>query len=165
MLTKSASTNHLVRAALCAGLSAIFFLYCPLRSLSAQETPILTEPFKKCRVYGGDNGLSRIVASDNESNIIITNDNYSMVSVNPGTNLENWKSQTGGKLETTMASDENNLYFVTSFEDVDKEKTYTLNSISLKTGITDWQRKLSGFSGARINQITHKELLFLTLGD
>ena len=155
------------RAVLYGGLlSAVLLLLSGLpKNIKAQEKPNLSEPFKRCWVYGDSNGLSRIVASDNESNIILTIDNYSLISINPATNLENWKSLSGGKLETEVISDESNLFFVTSFEKESKDRTFTLNSISLRTGITNWQKKLTDYPSAKLNRIKNRELLFLTTED
>ena len=134
-------------------------------NVSAQERLNLAEPLKRCRAYGTNNGFSRIIASDNELNIIVTTDNYSIFSINPNTNLENWKSAAGGKLGLNALTDDNNLYFVTGYESEYKEKTYTLNSISLKTGITNWQKKFTDYSSIKLNQARNKELLFLTAED
>ena len=127
--------------------------------------PNLAEPFKRCRVFGGNTGLTRILASDNEFNVIFTNDNFWIISLNPDTNLENWKTQTGGKLEGEAVSDETNLYFLTSFENESGEKNYTLNSISSKTGITSWQKKLTTSNIFSLNQSKNRDLLFLKIGE
>jgi outer membrane protein assembly factor BamB len=166
MFTKSASKKKFTRSFLSVGLLTVICISgLMVPRIQAQEKPNLSEPFKKCWVYGGNNGMSKIVASDNELNIIATIDGYSLTSVNPNTTLENWKLQTGGRLEMDAISDEANLYFVTSFENETKVKTFTLNSISLKTGITNWQKKITDYTSVKLNQIKNKNLLFLTIED
>jgi outer membrane protein assembly factor BamB len=134
-------------------------------AVKSQEAPNFSEPFKKCRTYGAVNGMSRVVASDNGSNIIISSDNSNLLSVNFLTNLENWKTQTVGKLDPAAVSDSNSLYFISSFENGIKEKIFLLNSLSLKTGITNWQKKLSNYKEVIIKGSPNNEFLFLVAED
>jgi outer membrane protein assembly factor BamB len=161
MFKKSTSKNKRRRAVLYGAWFVLVLLFGVLKNTAGQGKLNFTEPFKRCWVYGGNNGLSRIIASDNESNIILTSDNFALISINPSTNLENWKSLAGGKIEAESVTDENNLYFVTSFENESKRKNYTLNSISLKTGITNWQKKILDYSKFKLNETKNKEFLFL----
>lgn len=135
------------------------------------EKPDLKKPFKKCLNYDVKNGLLHIVASDNESQLIISNNNSSLISIDPKTKLQNWKSEINGNLLKTAISDENSLFFLTEFKpkidskSVDKEKkenSVTLNSISLKTGITKWQKKISESLQTEIKLFYNKDLIFIT---
>jgi hypothetical protein len=81
-----------------------------------QEKPDLKKPFKKCWDYGGKSGQTAIVASDNNQQVIIKNYNSSLVSIDPVTKLENWKSEIRGQIQRKILSDENTLFFATDFE-------------------------------------------------
>jgi outer membrane protein assembly factor BamB len=162
MFTKNTSKNSLGQWVLYTLLLTVFGWPASVPKIRAQAKPNLLEPFKKCWAYGNNNGLSRIIASDNELNLILTIDNYSLVSINPKTNLENWKSATGGKLEAETFADDSNLFFITSFEDENKERTFTLNSVSLKTGITNWQKKLDDYSTLKLNGVKERDFIYLT---
>jgi outer membrane protein assembly factor BamB len=133
------------------------------------EKPDLKKPFKKCWEYGGKNGQTTILASDNDSQIIIKNNNSSLISIDPLTKLENWKTEIRGQIQAKSISDENNLFFSTDFDSSSapddkekKEKITTLNAISLKTGITKWQEKTADNKNIEIKGISNKELLFIT---
>jgi outer membrane protein assembly factor BamB len=167
MFIKSASTNT-------KKFTRIFFLSCVLvtaclhgfvREIQGKDSPNLSEPFKKCLVYGTGNGLSKIVASDNVSNLILTTDNYSLASINPSTGLENWKSQTGGRLEGDTVTDETSLFFITSYESENKDRTYILNSVSLKTGTTNWQKKFTDGGKISLQPIVDKDIIFILAGE
>ena len=139
---------------------------------SGQEKPDLKKPFKKCWDSGGKNGQSNIVASDNEAQLIVTNNNSALISIDPLTKLENWKTEIRGQMRPVTIFDENSLFFIADFEansDSDeeekkekKEKTTTLNSISLKTGIIKWQEKTADNKNIEIKPLYHKELFFIT---
>jgi outer membrane protein assembly factor BamB len=134
-----------------------------------QERPDLKKPFKKCWEYGAKNGQTTVIASDNELQLIIKNNNSSLISLDPSTRLENWKTEIRGQIQPKIISDEDNLFFTTDFDsnsDPDdkekKEKITTLNSISLKTGITKWQEKTADNKNIEVKQLPNKELLFVT---
>ena len=165
MFRKGVLTNKLKQLNISIWLLLTVLIYGRAVSVSGSEKPNLSEPLKKCWAYGGENGLSKIIASDNESNIILTIDNYSIISLNPNSKLENWKAASGGKLESDAIVDGNNLFYITYFENEDRQKTYTLNSISLKTGLTNWQIKLKSYSEINLKQSDNKDLLFITTGD
>jgi outer membrane protein assembly factor BamB len=148
------------------GSLLLVLLWCVLSGKSfGQGKPDLTKPFKKCWSYGAGNGLSRIAASDNESRIILTNDEFKLVSIDLRTKRENWITEAGGYLGDYAASDSNNLFFLTSFVDRNKSKIFTLNSISLQTGITVWQRRLTDYSSVRLYSSQDKTRIFLISGD
>ncbi len=161
MFIKNSSANKLTARFFSGSLALLIFLAGLTIRSDAQEKPNFAGPFKKCRALGTNNGLSQTVASDNEQNIIYTNDSTSLISLNPETNLENWKTQITGKLFSNAVADQNSLFFISSFEDKDKEKIFTLNSLSLKTGITNWQKKLNGYKNLELTEAQNKENLFL----
>jgi outer membrane protein assembly factor BamB len=158
-------------------LLALFLANAISLSIRAGGKPNFAEPFLKCRTFGVDNGLTRIIASDNISDnstvnisdnsteIILTTDGYSLISLNTSVFKESWKSQTGGRLESFALTDENNLYVLSSYPAEDKTKIYNLTSASLKTGLTIWQKKIQGFSNLKLNGIKNGEFLFLLAGD
>jgi len=128
---------------------------------AAQKKPDLTKPFKKCWDYGTKTGLSQIIASDNDRQLIISNNEFSIISINPSTRLENWKSESAGKPETILSKDVDSLYFITVIDTEKGEKSVTLNSISLKTGITRWRKKLPA-AGSKVDFTDSKTLLFFS---
>ena len=163
MYIKGASLKRRIVDALLFSFPAQMFLsLCIAQAAAAQSKLNLSEPLKKCMVYGGGNGLTRIVASDNEQNLLLTTDNLSFVSLNADSNTESWKSLSGGKLESEITDGEN-LFFVASFETESQRKSYTLNSVSRKTGITNWQLRLNEHSRVKLNPVDDHGLLFLTI--
>lgn len=134
------------------------------------EKPDLSKPFKKCWEYSIKNERSLAVASDNELQLIISNGN-SLISIDPITKLENWKSEISGELIPKTISDKESLFFITMFESKNdpeldykekREENITFNSISLKTGITKWQQKISRNQQLEIKSIYHKDIIFIT---
>lgn len=165
---KDSSANKLVGFFLLLSLCEIILFSLSAGMISGQEKISFAEPFRKCRVFGSANGLSRIVASDNESNLIYTNDINTLISINPETNLENWKSQIVGKLENSAVADETSLYFVSVSESGNasneiQNKKYFLNSLSLKTGLTIWQEKFG--ENIKMNETRDKDLIFIVKDD
>lgn len=165
MFTKHTSTEKNIRAVVAVGfagaLCSILFLAFPA-GLRSQEKPAFDKPFKVCRTYNTNTAPSQIVASDNNKSFVFTNEENFLVSINPETNLENWKSQTGGKLHPTMISDADSIFYLSSFENESQEITFTLNSISQKTGITNWQKKLSGYKNVLLFESSDQNLVFLS---
>lgn len=160
MFIKETSTDEYMRTAVAVILQIIIYMAFPNFSRS-QEKPSFDKPFKICRTYANNGGRLQSVASDNNKNIIFTNENNVLVSVNPETNFENWKSQTGGKIYPNIVSDEQSFYYLSSFESESLEKTYILNSISQKTGITNWQKKLDGYADFRLFDASDKDFIYL----
>jgi len=165
MYKTKTSLDKLFGAELFGWLFLLFILIgYPLQD-KGQEPPDLRKPFKKCWEYGAKNGLFHVIASDNDSQLLISN-SASINSVDPSTKLENWKSEISGQIKQGVISDDNSLFFLTEYEpnsELNKtEKIITLNSISLKTGITRWQEKIaSGFSSAEIKTVDNKEIIFI----
>ena len=167
MYIRNASASKIIEYMFLGGCLALMYLLAGSSlQLFAQSDLNLAEPLKKCRVYGGNNGIARIIASDNIHNLILTNDNFSVISMNLdfGTETENWKTLSGGYLES-QAIDTENLFLVTSFENVDRKKSYILNSISLGTGITNWQLKINEHYKVLINEIADEKVLILMIDD
>ena len=160
---KTSETKKSVAALLQACLILIFNMNLTVPKAASQTRLNLSEPLRKCLVYDSGNGLGRVVASDNDQNLIITTDNYSLISLNPYTLVENWKSLTGGKLRSELM-DADNLYFVSSVEKDDRIQFYSLNAISLKTGITNWQFKFDETVPIKLLNTEDIENLFLSTG-
>lgn len=131
-----------------------------LQTVGAQTKPDLTKPFKKCRVYGSNYSLLQKIASDNDNNFILQNGNNKLTSINTDTNLENWIFESGGTIESDLLADKGTLTFVTSAVDKDG-KNFFLNSLSLKTGITNWQRKIGVYSSIKFVNPSDGDLMFL----
>ncbi len=157
----TSSNNFVVRfSAICLSGVVLFF---SLAEIFGQEKIKFAEPFRKCKVFGTNSGFSQTIASDNESNLIYSEDKYSLISVNLETNLENWKSQTVGKLDKIVISDKDSLFYISSSENEKQKMTYFLNSLSIKTGITNWQKKF--VENVRLNQTENEDLIFLIKED
>ncbi len=136
------------------------------------EKPDFRKPFKKCREFGVKNGRSIVIASDNDSQLIILNNASSLISIDPFTKLEDWRTEIRGELLPVTVSDKDSLFFIANLEtntklntsdEVKKEKGFTLNSISLKTGITRWQKIIDGSQQTEIKIFQHQYLLFITV--
>lgn len=122
-------------------LFTIWFLLMLVAGIAGQEKLNLQKPFKKCWVYNPDNSQISIAASDND-NLILFKGRF-LISFNPTSKTEIWKTEISGMLEQPIVSDDGYLFFVTTSENDNKEKSFFLNSISLKTGVTKWQKKIS----------------------
>lgn len=161
MFIKNTSTKKYMRAKAVTILYIILFLAFP-DSLKSEVIPEFDKPFKICRIYGNNSGRAQLVASDNENSIVFTNGNNYILSANPRTKLENWKSQTGGRLYPAIFSDGDSIFYLSSYRNESKDETFILNSISKKTGISNWQKKLSGYSNIKLFESFDKESIYLT---
>ena len=166
MLKKSASVDKRYNFAFLTVWLGVAVVFCLVffETVQAQEGKLdLTKPFKKCRVYGEDAHL-QIVASDNEQHLILQTKDSNFYSFDLKANLENWRFQSGGKIEASAVLDENNLYFISSVVNETKQESFLLNSLSLKTGITRWQRKLNSYTKAELLKLSDRNLVFI-IGD
>jgi len=137
----------------------------PLSARGLKE-PDLKKPFKKCWDYGLKSGLFYVIASDNNSQMVISNSDSSLISIDPTTKLENWRSEIRGEILPTTVSDEDNLFLIADFKsNSDTAKTISLNSLSLKTGITKWQKKLPDNNHTEIRSVINQNLIFITTDD
>lgn len=161
MLKKNTSTDKYMRAAVLIFIHIILYFTYP-NDLKSQQMPSFEKPFKLCRTYLNSSGTTQNLASDNNKNIIFTSDNNYIYSINPETNLENWKSQTSGKISPVINSDLENIYYLTSIENGSEERTFILNSISQKTGITNWQKKLGNFTNIKLHEASDENLIYLS---
>lgn len=150
-----------VRAIVC-GIWSIMVCSVLTECIKSQETAEFDKPFKVCRIYPLGGGATQITASDNNTNFIFTNESNYLLSVNPESKLENWKSLAGGKLYPVIVADNDSVYFLSSFENEAQRTNYILNSISQKTGITNWQKKLDGYSNIKLFESADKETIYLT---
>jgi outer membrane protein assembly factor BamB len=124
-----------------------------------QANPNFQTPFKKCWEYFAKNGQLQVVGSDNESNIIILKNNASIISLSPNTRTENWTTEINGALESAILTDNNSIFFITSSENGTSGRSFNLNSISLKTGINRWQKRIP--LSAKLESAPDLENLFL----
>jgi len=122
----------------------------------AQPAPDLEAPFKQCPALLPGNGSASIIASDNEHNIYFINSESNIISIDQSARTENWRSQISGKILTDVHIDTGSLYFLTYFEDMEKKRIVSLNSMSLKTGLINWQRKISEFTETKDLRIQNK---------
>jgi len=121
------------------------------------------EPFKQCRIDGNSRSeTSRIFASDNDNNIILFNGNSVLISTNLESGFENWKQQTGGKPQLPALIDENSLFFLTVTKNSNGQPPkFILNSVSLKTGIANWQKVFENSENLRILTISDSSAVFV----
>ena len=161
MFIKNASTKKILRAIISGILPVILWATFAVGAES-RDSPEFDKPFKVCRIYPNTGGAVQTAASDNEQNLIYTNENNFLSSVNPESSIENWRSQTGGKISPTIISDNESIYFLSSFVDESQETIYTLNSISQKTGIANWQKKLAGYREIRLSESVEQNTIYLT---
>ncbi len=165
MFIKHTSKAENIRVIVAGIFYAILFLAFPI-DFKSQEKPAFDKPFKICRTFGKSSGKAQIIASDNNTNLIFSNEDNFLISINPETNLENWRSQAGGKINPTLISDTvtESVYYLSSFEDESQKTIYTLNSISQRTGITNWQKKLGGYANIKLFENSDGKLLYLSAG-
>lgn len=133
-------------------------------AVHGQPTPALSAPFKKCFSYGTGNGLTKIVASDNESSVIVSTDDLTLIHKDTISLIENWRTPSAGKIVSNAVTDKENFYFITAFEGSDNKKSYRINSNSLKTGITTWQTGLTEYTGLPLVRSRDGQLLFIITG-
>lgn len=131
---------------------AVFF-YFP-GSLPGQVKLNFKDPFRKCREYSEKNGQLTVIASDNEKNIILLQGTSTLISISSVDLSENWRTEISGLLESNVVSDTTSAFFITGTGSSTQsaEKLYILTSVSLKTGLTKWQRR------TRLDGNLHSEL-------
>lgn len=156
MLKNNASTSNRIRRR--RRIPALLLLLCMSLAggVLAQPAPDLEAPFKQCPALLPGNGSASIIASDNEHNIYFINSESNIISIDQSARTENWRSQISGKILTDVHIDTGSLYFLTYFEDMEKKRIVSLNSMSLKTGLINWQRKISEFTETKDLRIQNK---------
>jgi outer membrane protein assembly factor BamB len=150
-----------MRALLAAVLCSILNLAIPV-FVKTQDKPAFDKPFKVCRIFESSNDFSQVIASDNNKSLVFINKENFIVSINPETKLENWKSEIAGKLHPAIVSDTESLYYLSSFSNETQEIVYILNSVSQKTGLNNWQKRITGYTNLKLSDVFDKSLVYLS---
>lgn len=159
---KSRKTERLVN-----GLFSLLILFTFVTDSFSQEKPDLkvedfSMPLKKCFGFARDKSSTNLIASDNKiQNVIFLQDNKNIFSYNLKETLINWKTESNGFIKEINQTDNNDLIFISSRPTKENNNQFYLNSVSLKTGITNWQRETALFN---IIRGSHKDNL-LVLSD
>lgn len=117
----------------------------PIKAVAAQETVDTPVVLRSCWGIRSDDPAKSIYASDNDLRLFISKTGSKVESIDLITGKKNWQTELGGDIVSNLSADKESIYIGNnrSSEITFKPLFTTLRSISIDTGIANWNRSLS----------------------
>jgi hypothetical protein len=136
-------------------------VFCALAVLSAtaQTAQVTDIKSKPCWNISLENSTENQIASDNAESVYILSNEGILKSIDFYTGKTNWSSEIGGKLNSNIFSEANQIFISNTIEDENKVQTIVLRTINKTTGLTNWSSEIetSATNSSNLYKVSEKD--------